>query len=79
MEIENHEKKWLTAEEACAHLRISRRTLSRLMSSGRISYAKPGGHLRFKVAWLDRFVEGPCVDAPRGPGRVRAFGSIKAR
>ena len=47
----------LTVKDACRHLAISRATLYRLMSEGRIRPVKIGASVRFKADDLTRFIE----------------------
>lgn len=58
--LDDAELHLLTAEQADAQLRVSRRTLGRLIASGRLRVSRtdpgPHGHLRVSVAELRRFV-----------------------
>ena len=49
------EDQWMTVDEACAHLKISTRTLYRYMESGDLPYYTVGGtgHRRLRHRDLD--------------------------
>lgn len=49
---------YLTAAEACAVLRLSRRTLSDRVARGALPFVHRGGRLLFPVAWLDAWRDG---------------------
>ncbi len=55
-------KQLYNAKEACAYIGISRSTLSRSMSSGKLQFEKLDGHIRFKVEWLDNFMENSRIN-----------------
>ena len=69
------EGEWLTLEEACSYMRISRQTINRLMKSGEL---KPNGRMkkrwRFRKANLDAFLENGilpnCDNMERSAGEV---------
>lgn len=48
---------WLTVDEAAARLRISRKTVYRAVSEGKLRAARVGGRraLRFLAEWVDAF------------------------
>ena len=50
---------WLTTDEAAARLRISTKTLYRLVAEGKLRAARIGGRrsLRFLAEWLDAYAE----------------------
>jgi len=47
----------LSSNEVCHHLRISRRTLARLTSSGELSFTKSGRKLLFMSTDIEKFLE----------------------
>jgi hypothetical protein len=56
---------WLTVEEVCAELKISRRTFDRYRALGTGPRCEPlGGHgpLRIRRSWLDSWAEGSDQD-----------------
>ena len=56
---------WLTVEEVCAELKISRRTFDRWRALGTGPRTQPiGGHgpLRVRRSWLDEWAERPDQD-----------------
>ncbi|MHB8613556.1 MAG: helix-turn-helix domain-containing protein [Candidatus Dormibacteraceae bacterium] len=50
---------WLTVDEACAYLKVSRRSLYRWCDRGRLPYyeLEGGGHRRFNRQDLDRLLK----------------------
>ena len=44
---------WMTSTEVIQRLKISRRTLTRMMDKGEIRYARLNGLLRFRREWAD--------------------------
>lgn len=50
-------EKLLTLQEVAEHLRLSTRTVRRLVASGRMPCARLAGRLRFVPADVGRFVE----------------------
>lgn len=50
---------WMTSTEVIQRLKISRRTLTRMMARGEIKYARLHGLLRFKVEWVDNALLNP--------------------
>lgn len=57
--------KLLTAIEAAATLKTSRRQLSNLVSSGRLGSVKIGRSIRFRADELERFIEAHTIK-PKG-------------
>ena len=56
---------WLTVDEVCTELKISRRTFDRWRALGTGPRTEPlGGHgpLRVRRSWLDKWAEGPDQD-----------------
>ena len=56
---------WLTVDEVCTELKISRRTFDRWRALGTGPRAEPlGGHgpLRIRRSWLDKWADGPDQD-----------------
>jgi excisionase family DNA binding protein len=49
-------EKIYTADEACAHLRISRRTLQKLTQQRRIGFIRTDGKLQFEESALAAYV-----------------------
>lgn len=50
---------WLTVDEICAELKISRRTFDRWRATGKASRCKPlpGGTLRIRRSWFDEWLK----------------------
>ena len=50
---------WLTVEEVCTELKISRRTFDRWRATGKAPRCKPlpGGTLRIRRSWLDEWLD----------------------
>ena len=47
----------MTAKEAAKHLRVSQFTLDKIESAGGLSsYRTPGGHRRYNVRMLDKYL-----------------------
>lgn len=55
--FERHDKSLMNSKEACKYMRISARTLSRLMESRKIKYIKIGKSVRYEKADIDKFIE----------------------
>ena len=50
---------WLTVDEVCTELKISRRTFDRWRAIGKAPRCKPlpGGTLRIRRSWLDEWLD----------------------
>ena len=70
--------KLLTVADLCAFLQVSRSTVNRLVSDGKIPVVKIGGSIRFSPAAVERFVR--CAEtklAPPSPRKtVRIGGKV---
>jgi excisionase family DNA binding protein len=55
---------WLTVDEICAELKISRRTFDRWRATGKAPRCKPlpGGTLRIRRSWFDEWLDTPDKD-----------------
>jgi len=51
------EEKWYTTKEAADYLKVSQMTIFRWMKSGKLSYFKIGGSLRFTQEHLDQIAK----------------------
>jgi excisionase family DNA binding protein len=51
-------KEWIDNDEACEILKVSKRTMQRLRSNGRITYSLRGGVVRYTRAEIDRAMNG---------------------
>lgn len=49
--------RYLTLEEASEYLGFSRRNFDRYLKRGEIKFSCPGREYRFKLEWLDEFME----------------------
>lgn len=54
---ENDTTAWMTVKDACEYLQVSQMTIFRWMKSGKLSYFKMGGSVRFKRENLDMAAE----------------------
>ena len=54
-------KPWLTTEEACEYLQVSRRHLQYLRTSRSLPFSKDGRTIRYHVDDLDEFLESKRV------------------
>lgn len=54
---------YLTVKEACVYLRTSRRTLSKLTKSKQIKHTRVRGELRFRLQWLNDYLDARTVKA----------------
>ena len=52
----NNNDNWMTLKEACEFSRLSRATLFRAISQGRLKTSKNTGKLLFKKKWLNSFL-----------------------
>ena len=50
-------KEWLTNPEALEFLQVSRPTLQRLRSSGKLSFSKVGGKIYYRCADIEKLLE----------------------
>jgi len=65
------EREWLTRDEAADHLRLSERTLDRLVARGEVRSALIEGRRIFRREWLDEFAAAREEVAPTTPPRRR--------
>src|SRR5215213_2638010 len=57
---------WLSLGQAAKYLGVSERTLRKWADEGRLpAFSTPGGHRRFRLADLDRFLTGARVPSPQ--------------
>jgi len=59
--------KWLTTQQACEYLSISRTTLHRFLASGSLAAGRVGRSLRFSIFDLDALVCGKPADSMKQP------------
>ncbi len=58
----------LTAKEAAKYLRVSLFTLSKIESEGGIvPYRTPGGHRRYSLRMLNRYLQNSRRQSPKDP------------
>ena len=71
LEIVQHSKEWLTNPEALEFLHISRPTLQRLRSSGKLPFSKVGAKLYYRRADIEALfvASGAGVPTGRATGR----------
>ena len=63
-DLSRERDEWLTVEEVCAELKISRRTFDRWRATGKAPRCKPlpGGTLRIRRSWLEAWLDAPDED-----------------
>ncbi len=64
-DLSQERDEWLTVEEVCTELKISRRTFDRWRALGKGPRSKRiggDGSVRVKRSWLDEWAEGPDRD-----------------
>jgi excisionase family DNA binding protein len=54
---------YLTIEEAAQYLRVSRRTIYTLMKKKQLTYTRVRGGLRFRLQWLNDYLDKRTVAA----------------
>jgi len=59
------QKKWLSTEEVCEILNVSRRHLQHLRDTGQIPYSQHGRKIYFKSEDLEEFFEEHYIEAQR--------------
>ncbi|MBF0197264.1 MAG: helix-turn-helix domain-containing protein [Planctomycetes bacterium] len=88
---ESEENGWMTVKNACEYLQVSQMTVFRWMKSGKLSYYKLGGSVRFKKENLDMAADkvtgnsegtksagqcGQCGHAELVPGKMQSTGRV---
>ena len=57
-ELEGARREWLTVDQVCAELKISRRTWDRMRANGTAPHCKKmGGSLRIRRDWFTEWAE----------------------